>query len=127
MAAGDYVNGYEHIGIPTNDMPATEAFYTTLGFRNIYETENDGRVVFFSLGSIVIEAYEKHGKAAEKRGAVDHIALEVTDVDAALEEIRKSSYPVIEGPNVLPYFEKGYRYFSILGPNSEVVEFGRKL
>ncbi len=127
MAVSDFVTGYEHIGVPTNDMDATIEFYETLGFTRLYETDNNGKVIFFGLGDVVIETYEKHGEAAEKRGAVDHIALMVSDVDKACEEIRKTKYPVIEGPNTLPYWENNYYYFSIMGPNSEVVEFGRKL
>jgi len=127
MAVSDYVTGYEHIGVPTNDMDATIEFYETLGFKRLYETDNNGKVIFFGLGDVVIETYEKHGEAAEKRGAVDHIALMVSDVDKVCEEIRKTKYPVIEGPNTLPYWGNGYYYFSIMGPNTEVVEFGKKL
>ena len=68
MAVSDYVTGYEHIGVPTNDMDATIEFYETLGFSRLYETDNGGKVIFFGLGDVVIETYEKHGEAAEKRG-----------------------------------------------------------
>lgn len=126
MSAFDFVTGIQHIGIPTNDMDATVRFFKVLGFDIDYETENNGRVVFLKAGSIVIETYEKNGEAAEKRGAIDHIALNVEDLDGVLEEIRKTEYPVIEGPNYLPFYH-GVRYFSVLGPNKEVVEFNQKL
>ncbi len=128
MAVGEYVTGYEHIGVPTNDMDATIEFYETLGFKKLYETNhNNGRVVFLGLKEIVIETYEKHGEAAGKRGAVDHIAIMVSDVDKAYEEIKKTSYPVIEGPCTLPFWKNGYTYFCVMGPNTEVVEFGKKI
>ena len=127
MAVSDFVTGYEHIGVPTNDMDATIEFYETLGFTRLYETDNNGKVIFFGLGDIVVETYEVHGDAAGKRGAVDHMALMVTDVDKAYEEIRKTKYPVIEGPCTLPFWANGYYYFLVQGPNCEVVEFGRKL
>ena len=33
-----YVNGIQHIGIPTNDLAATKEFYIGLGFELVYET-----------------------------------------------------------------------------------------
>lgn len=127
MSVAQYVTGHQHVGLPTDDMAATLKFYETLGFEIILDTKNnDDRVVFLQLQNIVIETYDAHG-AAGKRGAIDHLALNVTDVEKALEEIRKTEYPVIEGPNNLPFFENGVRYFSIMGPNAEVVEFNQKL
>ena len=110
MAAADVVTGYQHIGIPTNDMEATIRFYEALGFKIKYETENNGRVVFFELGDILIETYEKGGQATGIRGAIDHIALAVSDIEKAEEEVRKTGYPIVEGPNSLPFWENGVRY-----------------
>lgn len=126
MAVSEYITGYEHIGVPTNDMKATTEFYTALGFKIIYETENNGKCIFFACGDVVVETYEKFGEAAQKRGAIDHIAVKVSDLDKAKEEIDKTDYPIIEGPNFLSFWENGVRYFSILGPNKEVVEFSQK-
>ncbi len=41
MKLMDYVTGIQHIGIPTNDLEATKAFYTDLGFELVYETINE--------------------------------------------------------------------------------------
>lgn len=126
MAVTNYVTGYQHVGIPTNDMEKTIGFYTALGFQIKYETELNGRVVFFEFGDILIETYEKNGAAAGARGAIDHLALAVSDVDKAFEEIKKTDYPVIEGPAVLPFWENGVKYFCVQGPNMEVIEFLQK-
>jgi len=126
MAVSEYVTGYEHIGVPTDDMAATIEFYETLGFKRLFETDNNGKVIFYGLGDVVVETYEANGGAAGKRGAVDHMALMVTDVDKAYEEIKKTKYPVIEGPCTLPFWANGYYYFLVQGPNCEVVEFGKK-
>lgn len=126
MKAADFVKGYDHVGIPTNDMEATIAFYEALGFQKKWETENNGRVVFFELGDIVIETYEKNGQATGIRGAIDHVALRVDDIEKVEEEIRKTNYPIIEGPCFLPFWEKGIRYICVQGPNMEVVEFLQK-
>lgn len=127
MAAADFVKGYDHVGIPTNDMEATIAFYEALGFRKKWETENNGRVVFFELGDIIIETYEKNGQAAGVRGAIDHVALRVSDIEKAEEEVRKTGYPIVEGPCFLPFWENGIRYICVQGPNMEIIEFLQKL
>ena len=127
MAVSEYVNGYQHVGIPSNDIDATIRFFEALGFEIAYETEHDGRVVFLQCGSIMIETYEKFGEAAGKRGAIDHIALDVKDLDKALEEVKKTGYPIVEGPAFLPFWKNGVRYFTIEGPDKEAVEFSQML
>lgn len=126
MAAADFVKGYDHVGIPTNDMEATIAFYEALGFHKKWETENNGRVVFFELGDIIIETYEKGGQASGIRGAIDHVALRVSDIKKVEEEVRKIGYPIVEGPCFLPFWENGICYICVQGPNMEILEFLQK-
>lgn len=124
----DFVTGYDHIGIPTNDMEATVKFYEAIGFKLVHATTNNGgKVNFFQHGDIIIETYEAFGKAAMVRGAIDHIALRVNDIDKCYEEIVAAGFNVIEGPNFLPFWENGIKYVCILGPNNEVVEFLQKM
>ena len=126
MSATDFVTGYQHIGIPTNDIEATKTFFEALGFTKKYETENNGRVIFFECGDILIETYEKNGQATGKRGAIDHVALAVNDLDKVIEEVKKTPYPIAEGPEFLPFWENGVRYIVVLGPDAEAVEFLQK-
>lgn len=126
MAVTDFVTGYQHVGVPTNDMEKTIEFYTTLGFKIKYEVENNGRVVFFEYGDVLVETYEKNGEAAEARGAIDHLALAVNDIEKVVEEVKKTGYPIVEGPAFLPFWENGVRYVCIQGPNTEIIEFAQK-
>lgn len=126
MALTDFVTGYQHVGIPTEDMEATKQFYEALGFQSIYETTNNGGLVrFFSYGDILIETYEKAG-CAQVRGAIDHIALAVNDIEAVTEQAREQQFHIVEGPTTLPFWENGVRYICIEGPNHEIVEFLQK-
>lgn len=123
----DYVTGYQHVGIPTNDLEKTTEFYTSLGFDMIYETVNGGnRVRFFSCGTILIETYEKDGQASGTRGAIDHVALAVTDIEQAEKEARELGFNIVEGPEFLPFWENGVKYICIQGPNMEIVELLQK-
>ena len=120
----NYITGIQHIGIPTGDIEATIAFYESLGFKNIYETMNDKtRVVFLELKGLVIETYESDAPAGET-GAIDHITLDVTDIDAVFELAKEKGYTLTEGGgiNFLPFWDKGIKYIMLEGPNKERVE-----
>lgn len=131
MKLMDFVTGIQHIGIPTNDLKATKDFFTSLGFEVVYETVNPSGnvpVTFLQAGDILIETYE-NGKAAMARGAIDHIALNVPDIEPVYALAKKSGYKFLESDEIvdLPFWEKGIRYFLIEGPNKEAVEFLQKL
>lgn len=122
-----YMDGYQHFGIPTKDMDATEKFYLSMGFRKKWETRYQGnRVEFFEWGNVLVETYEKDGKAAGARGAIDHIALNCTDIEACTKEALTGGFQIVEGPNFLPYWEHGVKYICIEGPNQEIIEFIQK-
>lgn len=124
-----YVKGLQHIGIPTKDMEATIAFYTKIGFEIAYETvlEGDVRVVFLELAGIVIEAYESD-EAKMEYGAIDHVAIDVTDIKSVYDEICAMGLNNLNDKiNALPFWEKGVKFFIIEGPNKERVEFGQIL
>ena len=87
----NYVEGYQHIGIPTDDIKKTEEFYLGLGFKLKWETTYGGHPVkFFEHGNIIIETYEKDGGATNATGAIDHVALNCTDIVTCVKEIREA-------------------------------------
>lgn len=123
-----YVTGLQHIGLPTNDLKSTLEFYQKLGFRIAQEVDNGGTpVVFLQLGSVCVETYE-NGQALGYSGSIDHIALDVTDVEKAWEAVKEAGLTPIEEEIVfLPFWEKGVRFFNVWGPNHEKVEFSQVL
>ena len=61
-----YVDGYQHIGIPTDDIKKTEEFYLSLGFKLKWATTYEGNPVkFFEYGNILIETYEKDRRSKQ--------------------------------------------------------------
>lgn len=128
MEIKQYLNGVQHIGIPTNDMVQTVAFYQNLGFTLAYQTVNGSETVsFLQLGNLVIEAYE-NGKAVLHSGAIDHIAIDVTDITAVYELAKAAKYTIVEDAvQFLPFWEHGVKYFNIKGPNQETIEFCQRL
>lgn len=130
MKLGSFAAGLQHVGLPTNDLDKTIAFYEGLGFENVYETVNEAaneRVAFLRLANLTIEAYENK-QAAMSSGAIDHLALDVTDIDACYAQAVQQGYEVVSsGIESLPFWEKGVRFFIILGPNKERLEFNQML
>ena len=126
MIISDISTGLQHIGIPTNDIGKTIAFYQQLGFEVAHRADNHGEdVAFLKMGDLVIETYQ-NGKAAGTDGAVDHIALNVTDVEEARRIVDGLGLEVIE-EGQLPFWENGVRYFTVRGANGEKVEFNQYL
>lgn len=126
--SGKLFLGLQHIGIPTADLEKTIAFYEQFGFmvewrRDASETD---RVAFLRCGSCVIETYLTD-KPAMATGPVDHIAIDVSDIEAAYKYVQGLGCTALEGGiTPLPFFEKGVKYFTILGVNKEKVEFNQK-
>lgn len=124
------ITGLQHIGLPTNDIAETTAFYKMLGFQVVYQTVNekaDEKVAFLKLGDLVIETYENR-QAALRHGAWDHVALNVTDIDAAFQLAKDHNCHFLDAEiQFLPFWEHGVKYFTIIGPNQEKVEFNQYL
>jgi lactoylglutathione lyase len=120
-------SGVQHIGIPTNDMEATTRFYEGLGFQTVLSThgKSNEKVIFFRLGNLTIETYESQS-AVGKAGAIDHIALDVADIDKAFAIAMTNGYQILEdGIQFLPFWDNGIRYFIVLGPNGEKIELNQ--
>ena len=128
MEIKDFCTGIQHIGIPTNDMEATLRFYEQLGFQVALKTQDkDVTVAFLQMHNLVIEAYENKS-ATMTSGAIDHIALDVKDIDSLFALVKSKDFQVLdEQVNGLPFWENGVKFFTLLGPNKEKIEFCEKL
>jgi len=121
--------GLQHIGIPVNDMDTVLAFYSKLGFEKEYETTNGKeRMVFLKKGILVLETYQ-NGCASLRNGAWDHVALDVLDIEETWKEVVEGlGIPSLEGSiQFLPFWKNGVRFFTIVGPSMEKIEFSQKL
>lgn len=127
---GDFALGLQHVGLTTNDLKATIAFYESLGFETVYQVRNEAAgedVAFLRLKNLTIEAYE-NGQAAMKSGAIDHIAIDASDVEAAYRLAQEQGYQIVSnGVEFLPFWQNGVKFFILLGPNQERVEFNQYL
>ena len=124
-----YTTGIQHIGIPTNDIEKTIAFYQKLGFEIALQTVNeeaDEKVAFLELETLVIETYENKAAKMES-GAIDHVAINVKDIEEVYRYIEAEKMTQRRIPFISFVLGYGVRFFTIEGPNKEKVEFSQYL
>ena len=127
MKLSDSVTGLQHIGIPSADLQKSVDFYEALGFTTIYHTVNgDDHVAFLELGGLVLELYGNRSIKRES-GAIDHIALNSTDIDASYAACRELGLTFFDDMSSLPFWDNGVKFFTIEGPNKEKIEFNQYL
>jgi lactoylglutathione lyase len=126
----------QHIGIPVTDMHKSVAFYERLGFRETMQAVfshkgAQGQVKMMEQGDIILELYQMPPDELPKirdrnDGHIDHIAFDVDDIDKAFKTIRGRGFTTLEEePVFLPFWEKGCKFFHILGPDGERLEFNQ--
>lgn len=65
---------------------------------------------------------------ARNDGFIDHVALDVSDIDQAYTELKDTGLSPMEGaPVELPFWENGAKYFNVRGPDGEKIEFNQIL
>lgn len=122
----ELVKNLAHIGCQVSDMARSLAFYQPLGFvvqRRFSKPSPQGsiEVAFIELGGVVLELYQlPQGRSSgSSYCGIDHIALEVSDLDMVIARLETQGYPLDEGPVT----ESGVRFLLIRGPDGERVEF----
>ncbi|AMR31850.1 hypothetical protein A0256_10660 [Mucilaginibacter sp. PAMC 26640] len=132
------LNAIQHIGIPVTDFTASQAFYERLGFANVMQAgfgpeEERGICVMMKRDRMVIELYqlpeaELAGIRSRSNGHIDHVAFDVSDIDAAYAIIKEAGFNILEPePVFLQFWERGCKYFNITGPDGERLEFNQIL
>lgn len=125
MAIQDTVTGVQHVGIPTTDLEGTIAYYQKLGFEclGIYPNGED-RCTFLRLKNLTLEVWTMNPTAIAN-GAINHVALDSTDIEASFDEVVKLGLDLVEGSiqHIDTFWDNGIRYFNVLGPNHEIIEF----
>lgn len=132
------LNSFQHLGIPVSDLARSEAFYQRLGFQNVMASTftlhgDTGQVAMMQRGSMIIELYqlpepELSEVKSRSNGHIDHIAFDVDDIDQTFSELRSHNFNIVEpAPVFLSFWKNGCKYFNILGPDGERLEFNQIL
>ncbi len=121
-----YFDDLQHIGMPTDDLKATVAFWEKLGFKKLgeFDTDDQGNeVVFMQYNHLTLEIWTGDG-AVRKTGAINHISLNTKDADAAFKAAKAEGFKLKDDEvQHLDFWDKGIKFFNIEGPNAETIEF----
>jgi catechol 2,3-dioxygenase-like lactoylglutathione lyase family enzyme len=132
------INHLQHIGIPVSDIIVSEAFYRRLGFNKVMQSTFDekgepGTCIMLKNKDVILELYQLPEKKIikikeRKDGHIDHITFDVDNIDEAFLALKSASFQVNEEqPVFLPFWSNGCKYFNILGPDGERLEFNQIL
>lgn len=118
----------DHIGLAVKDVEASKDWYVTvLGFRVIgtFDCGIGHPVYFIQNGTTTYEMYQDDALLPECQGKIDHIAYVSRDIEADYEYCVKAGYKILtKGIEAIPSFwSAGCRYFKIVSPTGEQIEF----
>ena len=117
----------DHIGLAVTDLEAAAKWYMdVLGFERIgaFVAPDGTPVNFLKSGDLVYEIYQPTG-GVDAPGKIDHFSFLSTDIEADYAYCVQQGYTFeAEGIHSIPTFwEKGIKYFKIMSPTGEPVEF----
>ena len=121
MASGK-ITGLAHIGIFVKDIDKSIDFYKRLGFTLDKEEKPSIRLAFMSAGTCLIELVEKSDIPARTAGQVDHIAVVVDDINAAIANAKAAGIKINDPVNEMGILG-GIRNVFFEGPDGERLEF----
>ena len=132
------INALQHIGIPVTNIDRSKDFYLQLGFRSVMEApfyidQEKGTCIMMEQAGMLIELYQLPNSqlpeiSTRKNGRIDHIAFDVTDIELSFKTAQEFGLqPHQEAPVFLDFWDKGCKYFTINGPDGEVLEFNERI
>jgi lactoylglutathione lyase len=139
MLLQDNLEGIQHLAIFVTDINRSRDFYEQFGFKvklseAIPAEPEPVKVAFLELNGLTLELVELGGDMRKQIGSrddghIDHVALNVKDIDKAYTEMTAKGFKALEenAPVFLNIWKNGTKYFTIRGPEGEKVEFSQIL
>lgn len=115
------IKGLAHIGIFVKDMQTSVQFYRdTLGFQ---VTDTCNNLCFCNIGTCLLELVEIRDYKPRTAGQVDHIAVEVENIEALCDELRARGVKMPDKIGEMPHLLGGVKNIFFEGPDGERIEF----
>jgi len=132
------INHIQHIGLPVANLKASQVFYERLGFASVMNSGFDyrggrGSVSMMKRGGMILELYQMPEAQLQeirtrKDGHIDHIAFDVESIEEAFAALKNAAFSIVEPePVFLPFWKNGCKFFNVLGPDGERLEFNQIL
>jgi len=115
------IKGLSHIGIFVKDMDKSINFYKGLGFTLDNRVSIHVELAFMSAGTCLIELIEQKD-VTRFAGIVDHIAVEVDDIEAFVERAKEKGIEIDASGIVSRDILGGIRHLFFEGPDGERLE-----
>lgn len=122
---GGRILGLAHIGIMVKDMEVSKAFYVgKLGFEVTQEITmgNGTKLCFMNIGTCLLELIETPSYAPRPAGVVDHVCVEVEDIETLVCKLIEKQVVFETGEVGYPK-ELGAKNIFFKGPDGERIEF----
>ena len=88
------ITGLAHIGVFVKDIDKSIDYYKRLGFTLDTEEKPGVRIAFLSAGTCLIELVEQKDMPKREAGVVDHVAVVVDDIVAAIENAKANGIDI---------------------------------
>ena len=123
---GGKIVGLAHIGVRVSDMDASIRFYTeVLGFElTSRQMLGTTELAFLNIGTCLIELIHPANFEARVPGQIDHIAMEVKDIEMLVCRLIEKRVPFLTNEiNTAPTLLDGVKNIFFTGPDGERFEF----
>lgn len=128
------VTGLAHIGVFVSDIERSITYYEQILNFECYERADiedpSGliRLAFIKNGSCIIELVQKPNAPQKSDGPVDHVAMIVDDIEAAMTNLKAKGVTFEKDePVFLPMLFNGVKYAFFRGPDGEQLEINELL
>lgn len=124
---------FSHIALSCRDPLVTERFYARyFGFQRARVIPlGETQIVFLKAGTVYLELFAAEGEAAQKlegdgshTAGIRHIAFQVENVDATLDEMGDAA-DITLGPLDFDAFIPGWRTVWVRDPDGNIVEISQ--
>lgn len=115
------ITGLAHIGIFVKNMETSVHFYRDLlGFT---VTDSVNNLTFCNIGTCLLELIEIKDYQPRTPGQVDHIAVEVKEIEALCADLRAKGVSIPEEISCVDWLLGGVKNVFFEGPDGERIEF----
>jgi lactoylglutathione lyase len=122
---GGKMTGLAHIGVIVKDIDASIKFYSdALGFElTARQSMETAQLAFLNAGSCRIELVQTAAYAPRSAGVVDHIAIEVEDIETLVCKLIEKGIVFLSDINTTNELLGGIKNVFFTGPDGERLEF----
>jgi len=117
------VTGLAHIGVFVKDIDKSMDYYKRLGFAVDKEEAMGIRLAFLSAGNCLIELVEQKDLPARNAGVVDHVAMAVDNIEAAIANAKANGIEIDASTVGSAPILGGIKNVFFEGPDGERLEF----